>query len=57
MLLSFETRTIRKEQRDVLTSLGKMELQIELIPTGEIIRVVSRNGGCKTVSLFSLLSF
>lgn len=28
-----------------------MELQIELIPTGEIIRVVSRNGEHKTVSL------
>lgn len=28
-----------------------MELQIELIPTGEIIRVVSHNGERKTVSL------
>lgn len=32
-----------------------MELQIELIPTGEIIRVVSRNGEHKTVSLIFLL--
>jgi len=37
-----------------------MELRIELIPTGEIIRVVSHNGERKTVSqvfivLFSLL--
>lgn len=34
-----------------------MELQIECIPTGEIIRVVNRNGERKTVSLlfYSLL--
>lgn len=34
-----------------------MELQIERIPTGEIIRVVSRNGEHKTVSLFFIVLF
>lgn len=34
-----------------------MELQIERIPTGEIIRVVSRNGERKTVSLFFIVLF
>lgn len=34
-----------------------MELQIERIPTGEIIRVVSRNGERKTVSLVFIVLF
>lgn len=37
------------------TYLGKMELQIERIPTGEIIRVVNRSGERKTVSLLILV--
>ncbi|KAK2537493.1 hypothetical protein Q9233_002797, partial [Columba guinea] len=47
--LCFEIRTVRKEQRGLLIYLGKMELHIECIPTGEIIRVVSRNGERKTL--------
>lgn len=51
LLLHIETRTIHKELRDLLPFLGKMELKIERIPTGEIIRVVGRKAERKTVSL------
>lgn len=51
LLLHTETRTVHKELRDLLTFLGKMELQVERVPTGEIIRVVRRKAERRTVSL------
>lgn len=49
--LHTEIRTIRKEYRDLLAFPGKMELQIERVPTGEIIRVVGHKAERRTVSL------